>query len=91
MDFQVNLKSCCVVPPALKQFAAAKKIKLLTHSDSPEILGDKFCHGVSKMVPEGGRNGGGKWRPLWIVRFQIFKHMRGQLVDRRYIVALDRS
>ena len=77
-----------MVPPALKQFAAAKKIKLLTHSDSPEILGDKFCHRVSEMVPE---EGGGKWRPLWIVRFQIFKQMRGQLVDRRYIVALDRS
>lgn len=84
-NVQVNLKSCCVVPPALKQFAATKKIKLLTHSDSPEILGDKFCNDVMEYGSKGA-----VWRPLWIVRFQIFKQLRGLLEDRRYIVALER-
>jgi len=84
-NVQVNLKSCCVVPPALKQFAAAKKIKLLTHSDSPEILGDSFCNQVSSFASSKDR----KWKPVWIVRFQIFKELRGLLEDRRYIVALE--
>jgi len=84
-NVQVNLKSCCVVPPALKQFAATKKIKLLTHSDSPEILGDNFCNQVA-----GFGDGKATWRPLWIVRFQIFKELRGILEDRRYIIALER-
>ena len=73
------------MPPALKQFAAAKKIKLFTHSDSPEILGDGFCNDVANF------GSGDKWRPLWIVRFQIFKELRGLLEDRRYIVALERT
>jgi len=89
-NVQVNLKSCCVVPPALKQFAAAKKIKLLTHSDSPEILGDSFCKEVASYGNDDASDKK-KWRPLWIVRFAIFKELRGILEDRRYIVALQRS
>lgn len=87
-NIQVNLKTCCVVPPALKQFAADEGIKLLTHSDSPEILGDEFCHKVSNMAT--GAEGKGQTEPQWIIRFQIFKEMRGLLEDRRYIVALEK-
>jgi len=83
-NVQVNLKSCCVVPPDLKEFANTNNIKLLTHSDSPEILGDAFCSEIN----EGGDT---KWKPLWIIRFQVFKKMRGVLQDKRYMIALKRE
>merc|ERR1719414_2055880 len=68
---------CCAA--SIKQFAATKKIKLLTHSDSPEILGDSFCNEVAGF---GAGDHGKTWKPLWIVRFQIFKELRGILEDR---------
>jgi len=82
---QVNLQSCCVVPPVLEAFTKAKKIKLLTHSDSPDILGKDFCQRVAEITTADNK----KWRPKWIVRFQVFKEQRGLLEDRRYVVALE--
>ena len=73
-----------MVPPDLKEFANTNNIKLLTHSDSPEILGDAFCSEIN----EGGDT---KWKPLWIIRFQVFKKMRGVLQDKRYMIALKRE
>ncbi|KAI5710271.1 hypothetical protein M8J75_007167 [Diaphorina citri] len=35
---QINLSSCCVVPPVLQEFAKSKEIQLLTHSDPIDIL-----------------------------------------------------
>jgi len=83
-NVQVNLKSCCVVPPDLKEFANTNNIKLLTHSDSPEILGDAFCSDINEGLDT-------KWKPLWIIRFQVFKKMRGVLQDKRYMIALKRE
>jgi len=85
-NVQVNLKSCCVVPPDLKEFANINNIKLLTHSDSPEILGDSFCSEINE-----GKDNDNKWKPLWIIRFQVFKKMRGVLQDKRYMIALERN
>lgn len=31
---QINLATCCVVPPSLQTFCKEKDLKLLTHSDS---------------------------------------------------------
>lgn len=33
MIAQINLKACCVVPPALQEFCTKNEIQLLTHSD----------------------------------------------------------
>ena len=85
---KVNLKSCCVVPPDLKEFAKANNIKLLTHSDSPEFLGDSFCSKINENVDNEGNE---KWKPLWIIRFQVFKKMRGVLQDKRYMIALQKE
>jgi len=87
-NVQVNLKSCCVVPPDLKEFAKANNIKLLTHSDSPEFLGDAFCSKINENVDNEGNE---KWKPLWIIRFQVFKKMRGVLQDKRYMIALQKE
>ena len=41
-SFQVNLKSCCVVPPKLQEFSKEKGVKLHTHADPPSVLGKFF-------------------------------------------------
>ena len=68
------------MPPELREFAKAQNVKLLTHSDSPEILGDNFCASINE-----------DWKPKWIVRFQVFKKMRGVLQDKRYMIALEKN
>lgn len=88
-NVQVNLKSCCVVPPELKEFANVNNIRLLTHSDSPEFLGDAFCAEINDRTENGKVNE--KWKPLWIIRFQVFKKMRGVLQDKRYMIALEKD
>lgn len=44
---QINLRACCVVPPALQQFCTQNEIQLLTHSD-PE--GKKFFSTVLRLL-----------------------------------------
>jgi hypothetical protein len=39
---QVNLKSCCTVPPNLQSFAKEKGIKLHTHCDPMAVLGKEL-------------------------------------------------
>ena len=92
------------MPPELRDFAKSNDIKLLTHSDSPEFLGDEFCSQIN--AGKGQKSSEGKenrttndhmtnvdegWTPLWIIRFQIFKKMRGVLQDKRYMIALKKN
>ena len=73
----------------MKEFANVNNIKLLTHSDSPEFLGDAFCAEINDRTENGKVNE--KWKPLWIIRFQVFKKMRGVLQDKRYMIALEKD
>jgi len=74
-SFQVNLKSCCVVPPKLQEFSKEKGVKLHTHADPPSVLGQEFMEGIKT---------GGK--PHWIIRCQLFVKSRGVLQDKRYLI-----
>lgn len=80
-NFQVNLKSCCVVPPNLKSFVDSKKVPLLTHSDSPTVLEGDFCQEITH--PQLQQN-----PPDWIIRYQLFIKARGVLQDKRYLIQL---
>ena len=75
---QVNLKSCCVVPPDLQAFAKENNVKLSTHADPPTILSTEF---MSKIESND-------LRPKWILRFSQFIKSRGVLEDKRYIIPL---
>lgn len=77
---QVNLKSCCVVPPKLQAFAKDNQIKLSTHPDPPSILSPDFI-GQIRGTPE-------RW-PDWIIRYQLFIKARGVLQDKRYLIDYD--
>ena len=75
---QVNLSSCCVVPPALQEFCNKHDIQLLTHSD-PEVLleNDQF------IIPD--------YTVDWVVRYQVHVRCRGVLAAKGYIVGAAKS
>ena len=75
MSFQVNLKSCCVVPPDLQNFSKEHKIKLNTHADPPTVLSPDFMTSIQEDI-----------RPQWIIRYQLFIKSRGVLQDKRYLI-----
>merc|ERR1711976_362527 len=74
-NFQVNLKSCCVVPPDLQNFSKEHKIKLNTHADPPTVLTPDFMQNIQ-----------GDLNPQWIIRYQLFIKSRGVLQDKRYLI-----
>ena len=74
-NFSVNLKSCCVVPPNLKQFTQENQILLQTHADLPTVLSPEFCEKITQ-----------KSAPNWIIRYQLFIKARGVLQDKRYLI-----
>ena len=73
---QVNLKSCCVVPPDLQAFAKENSVKLSTHADPPTILSSEFVNKIDSKELKSTE---------WIVRYQLFIKSRGVLQDKRYI------
>ena len=73
---QVNLKSCCVVPPDLQAFAKENSVKLSTHADPPTILSSQFVNKIDSKELKSTE---------WIVRYQLFIKSRGVLQDKRYI------
>lgn len=78
---QVNLKSCCVVPPDLQTFAKDNQIKLSTHPDPPSILSQDYMGQIRS--PD--------LRPDWIIRYQLFIKARGVLQDKRYLIDCDNN
>lgn len=85
---QVNLKSCCTVPPNLQSFAKENGIKLHTHSDPMGVLGPDF---VTKLpsLKIGQSEETFSLNPNWMVKMQSFIKSRGVLADKRYIVSFE--
>lgn len=75
---QINLATCCVVPPTLQQFCKDNDVQLLTHSDSTEILPKSAITdslGVELNIK-------------WITRFLVHIKCRGVLCTKGYVVGL---
>lgn len=87
---QVNLKTCCTVPPDLQGFAKENNIKLHTHSDPLEVLDAGF---QSKLptFQDPQSNDTFHLDPLWMVKMQSFIKARGVLADKRYVIAFNRK
>uniref|UniRef100_A0A6I8NS45 Glutamate--cysteine ligase regulatory subunit n=1 Tax=Ornithorhynchus anatinus TaxID=9258 RepID=A0A6I8NS45_ORNAN len=63
---QVNLASCCVMPPDLTAFAKEFDIQLLTHNDPKELLSEtNFQATLQESFPDIQAN---EWIPLWLLR-----------------------
>ncbi|XP_058801610.1 glutamate--cysteine ligase regulatory subunit [Phymastichus coffea] len=78
---QINLATCCVVPPALQEFTKQNDIQLLTHSDPNPILPKEsltdFFGADSQMS--------------WAARYQIHLRCRGVLSSKGYLVRINKS
>ena len=61
---QINLKSCCMVPPDLQEFAKSNSVKLSTHADPPTVLSVDFMEKIENN----------DLRPEWIAQcLEVFE------------------
>lgn len=75
---QINLSSCCVVPPTMQTFCKDHDVQLLTHSDPTDILPGSSMENVI------GKN----FTFKWIVRFLVHVKCRGVLTTKGYLLCL---
>ena len=76
---QINLESCCVVPPELALFARENNTQLLTHNDPRNILSDEEFQTIcsaSTMITVN-----------WTVRYQTLLRCRGIIQNKGYIIS----
>ncbi|XP_017082696.1 glutamate--cysteine ligase regulatory subunit [Drosophila eugracilis] len=77
---QVNLSTCCVVPPELQEFCTAHDIQLNTHSDPELLLSEEQFAGLAPGYTID-----------WTLRYQVHVRCRGVLTAKGYIVGASRS
>ncbi|KAF7663662.1 hypothetical protein LDENG_00204260 [Lucifuga dentata] len=81
---QVNLSSCCVMPPDLTAFAKEFDIQLLTHNDPKELMSAAT---FQEAVQEGTRDLSiADWRLEWVLRYSIIVKSRGIIKAKGYLV-----
>lgn len=78
---QINISTCCVVPPELTQFCKEKSIQLLTHSDPQCVL-------TTCILDELKLN---DFKVRWIVRYLQTLVCRGILKQKGFIVNFKRA
>ncbi|XP_067944335.1 glutamate--cysteine ligase regulatory subunit-like [Watersipora subatra] len=81
---QVNLTSCCVMPPELVEFAKEHDIQLLTHNDPQEILTKE---NLSQLLSENltARDAEG-WNLQYVVRYTNLVKLRGVIRSKGYLM-----
>ncbi|KAI5095109.1 glutamate--cysteine ligase regulatory subunit, partial [Silurus meridionalis] len=86
---QVNLASCCVMPPDLTAFAKEFDIQLLTHNDSKELLNSA---GFQEALQESFTDlQVADWRLEWVLRYSIIVKSRGIIKAKGYLVHSQKS
>uniref|UniRef100_A0A8D0G4K6 Glutamate--cysteine ligase regulatory subunit n=1 Tax=Sphenodon punctatus TaxID=8508 RepID=A0A8D0G4K6_SPHPU len=86
---QVNLASCCVMPPDLTAFAKQFDIQLLTHNDPKELLCEaSFQEALQESVQNSRAH---KWIPLWLLRYSVIVKSRGIIKSKGYILQAKRN
>ncbi|XP_048505230.1 glutamate--cysteine ligase regulatory subunit isoform X2 [Athalia rosae] len=78
---QINLATCCVVPPALQEFTKENEVQLLTHSDPSQILPQNV---VDDIFGEGVHVN-------WLTRYQVHVKCRGVLSTKGYLVYINKT
>ncbi|GFQ92947.1 glutamate--cysteine ligase regulatory subunit [Trichonephila clavata] len=79
---QVNIESCCVMPPELIAFAKEHDIQLLTHNDSRVLLPNKMLHKILEPAVRTPED----WKISWIVRYSIIVKCRGIIQNKGYLM-----
>ncbi|XP_022085299.1 glutamate--cysteine ligase regulatory subunit-like isoform X2 [Acanthaster planci] len=86
---QMNQASCCVIPPALKEFANENTIQLVSHSDSDDVLPPEVFQEVLRgHYPE--QADWASWHPSWVLRYTALIKNRGIITTKGYIVRAQR-
>lgn len=85
---QINLSTCCVVPPQLQEFTKQNDVQLLTHSDPQDVLPDESLQSVLKPMLDEGEQ---LFKVYWSTRFLVHVKCRGVLASKGYIVCAQRS
>uniref|UniRef100_A0A8C5QAT0 Glutamate--cysteine ligase regulatory subunit n=1 Tax=Leptobrachium leishanense TaxID=445787 RepID=A0A8C5QAT0_9ANUR len=86
---QVNLASCCIMPPDLTAFAKEFDIQLLTHSDPKELLSEEmFQEALGDSIEECQAQ---EWSPSWILRYSVIVKTRGIIKSKGYILQAQRK
>lgn len=82
---QVNLASCCVMPPDLTAFAKDFDIQLLTHNDPKELMSAAaFQEALQEGSPDLDM---ADWRLEWVLRYSIIVKSRGIIKAKGYLVS----
>jgi glutamate--cysteine ligase regulatory subunit len=79
---QINLSTCCVVPPELQEFCSKNDVQLLTHSDPEDILPNSSIEGELNI---------GTHYTSTITRYQVHIKCRGLLTAKGFIVNIDKK
>lgn len=85
---QVNLASCCVMPPEMTAFAMEHDIQLLTHNDPKDILPVELCNTLLRS--KAGFADADAWAPLWIARYSVLVKCRGVVQNKGFLACLKR-
>lgn len=78
---QINLATCCVVPPSLQAFCKENEVQLLTHSDPSEILPK---NSITEIFDDANLE------VHWALRFLVHIKCRGVLTTKGYLLSLYR-
>ncbi|XP_069783461.1 glutamate--cysteine ligase regulatory subunit-like [Narcine bancroftii] len=86
---QVNLASCCIIPPELTTFASENNIQLLTHNDPTDIFPvGLFQETLGAILQDPATS---ECTPQWILRYSaIIKH-RGVIKSKGYLIKAERT
>ncbi|XP_061634948.1 glutamate--cysteine ligase regulatory subunit isoform X2 [Phyllopteryx taeniolatus] len=80
---QVNLASCCVMPPELTAFAKEFDIQLLTHNDPTELISSATFR---EAMQEGTQHvSTADWRLEWLLRYSVIVKSRGIIKAMGYL------
>ncbi|KGL78251.1 Glutamate--cysteine ligase regulatory subunit, partial [Tinamus guttatus] len=86
---QVNLASCCVMPPDLTAFAKQFDIQLLTHNDPKELLCEaSFQEVLQESIQTTKAH---EWIPLWLLRYSVIVKSRGIIKSKGFILQAKRN
>ncbi|XP_015113485.1 glutamate--cysteine ligase regulatory subunit [Diachasma alloeum] len=77
---QINLATCCVVPPALQAFTKEHDVQLLTHNDPYQLLGKDSLADIF----------GPTAKLQWVIKYQVHVKCRGVLTVKGYLVQYEK-
>ncbi|GAU89504.1 hypothetical protein RvY_02049 [Ramazzottius varieornatus] len=85
---QVNLESCCVIPPELSDFAKKNNVQLLTHNDprvmlEPDSVRDILSTAAPALKAE-------EYFASWLVRYTAMIKLRGVVTSRGFIFSVQK-